>query len=468
MELPDGRPLKVDGEVLVESTSGDGRLIMWLPGAQVGGFQHWDRVGPAAGASVIAFEGLCSVAAILTPARQRTGLGISNILRRAIQSKIEPSWKLPGGGSCERSGPRRTDLLLVWPQNEADTLDEARLRARWTTSKEIRRIGPDLALVLGVVSTPQENDTAAPTDLPPPIAPRELAAKALAEARQSGDRLREITALIDLAVSYLHKLDPQPAVSLLKEALDGAHQLGDEARKLDAMINLAQAALLLGRPDQAIEWLMPALDYARQTADRYTEKVALERLALAYRDRADHSRAVDHFEQALAIARSLGDAQHEAVLLWHAGIAYAELGRSDWALARGEEAVALLRQLGKPHAEEYARHLANYRARIPASSPVLRDEGFFGASVMTATPQIQTPTVAGPSMLRMALNATKAAATFVGSGFKTVTLDTYRARLAACTKCEMFTGIRCRVCGCISAAKARLPHENCPAAKWPS
>ena len=468
MELPDGRPLKVGQGVLTEATSGDGRLVLWLPGARSGGFQYWDRVGTAAATPVNTREGLCFVAAVLTPARQRTGLGLANILRRTIQAKTEPSWKLPGGGTCERSGPRRTDLFLVWPEDEADSLDEARLKAYWPILQEIRGIGPSLSLVLGIVSASQETDAAASTDLPPPILPRELAAKALAEARLSGDRRREITALIDLAVSYLHKLDPQPAVSLLEEALDGAHRLGDGARKLDATINLAQAALLLSRPDQAIEWLLPALAYARQTADRYTEKVALERLALAHRDRADHSQAVDHFEQALAIARSLGDAQHEAVLLWHVGIAHAELGRSDRALARGEEAVALLRRLGKPHAEEYARHLVDYRARNPETALPLGAEAYFGTSVMTTTPQIQTLAATGPSLLRMALNVTRAAATFAGSGFKTVTQDTYRARLAACTACEMFTGVRCRVCGCISAAKARLPHENCPAAKWPS
>jgi hypothetical protein len=30
------------------------------------------------------------------------------------------------------------------------------------------------------------------------------------------------------------------------------------------------------------------------------------------------------------------------------------------------------------------------------------------------------------------------------------------------------TGLRCRICGCFTAAKARLDHERCPAGKWPA
>ena len=28
--------------------------------------------------------------------------------------------------------------------------------------------------------------------------------------------------------------------------------------------------------------------------------------------------------------------------------------------------------------------------------------------------------------------------------------------------------VRCRACGCFTAVKARLPHEHCPAGKWPA
>ncbi|AGA25731.1 tetratricopeptide repeat protein [Singulisphaera acidiphila] len=472
MELPGGYPLMLDDGVLAESASGDGRLVLWLPGAQVNGFRYWDRVGTAAGATVTSSEGISFVAAVLTPARQRIGFDVSGLFRRLVRTETEPSWALPGGGNCERSGPRRADLLLVWAEDETGSLDEARIRGQWPTLRKIRGIGRNLWLVIGVEPDQVKAEpTPAATDLPPVIASHQLANRALNEARQAGDRSREVTALIDLAVAYLHKRDAQPAVSLLEEALNGARRLGDRARELDATINLAQAVLILGHLDQGIAMLGSAIAYAREVGDRYTEKVALEHLGHAQQGRADHARALTHFEQALAIARDLGDAQHVAMLLWYAGIAHAELGQLDRAIARGEEAVDLLRRLRKPQAEPYAQHLAGYRSGNASRASALSAGGGFDASVITTNAQLQPQaptTTAGPGLLRMALTATKAAAAFAGSGFKTVPLEVYQARLATCMPCEMFTGVRCRVCGCITAAKARLPHEDCPAGKWPS
>jgi hypothetical protein len=67
----------------------------------------------------------------------------------------------------------------------------------------------------------------------------------------------------------------------------------------------------------------------------------------------------------------------------------------------------------------------------------------------------------------MAYTAAKAMAKFIGSGFKTVSREAHERRLATCGDCEYHTGLRCRLCGCFTAQKAWLPHEHCPASKWP-
>jgi tetratricopeptide (TPR) repeat protein len=392
------------------------------------------------------------------------------ILRRLVGSKSNPSWTLPNGRTCERSGSRRTDLVLAWAEDETSPLDEGQVKGRWPAAQTIRRLGRNLFLVYGI--TPEQepgkaHTAAAPASILPPVIPSlQLAAHALAEARQVGDRARETTALIDLAVAYLHKLEAQPAASLLEEALAEARQLGERDRELDAMLNYAQAVLILGRPQEAVELLGPVLAAVRETGDRYSEKVALERLGHAHHALGDHAGALNQFEQALAIARHLGDAQHEATLLWYVGIAYAELGRTYEAMAQGEESVKLLHRLNNPQAMQYAQHLADYRSSL--GSPVLtaQDGGIFDASVITINPQPQASNAAGPGLLRMALTASQAAVAFASSGLKTVPVETYRARLQQCSHCDMFTGLRCRVCGCIPAVKARLPHEDCPAGKW--
>ena len=50
-------------------------------------------------------------------------------------------------------------------------------------------------------------------------------------------------------------------------------------------------------------------------------------------------------------------------------------------------------------------------------------------------------------MLRMAMSATKAMANFVGSGFKTTSVETQKQRLQVCAVCEHHTGLRCKICG---------------------
>ncbi len=87
--------------------------------------------------------------------------------------------------------------------------------------------------------------------------------------------------------------------------------------------------------------------------------------------------------------------------------------------------------------------------------------GFGGAAPAAAG-------AADPGVLRMAWSALKAAAGFVGTGMRVAPLEVRRVQLATCGGCAYHTGIRCRVCGCFTTVKAHLPHETCPAGKWPT
>jgi rubrerythrin len=40
-------------------------------------------------------------------------------------------------------------------------------------------------------------------------------------------------------------------------------------------------------------------------------------------------------------------------------------------------------------------------------------------------------------------------------------------RMNVCRECDKFTGYRCRVCGCVMAAKTRIPSAKCPLGRWP-
>lgn len=80
-----------------------------------------------------------------------------------------------------------------------------------------------------------------------------------------------------------------------------------------------------------------------------------------------------------------------------------------------------------------------------------------------------TPAAASyPGVWTMAQTFTSSAVQFAASGGKTVSRDVREQRLSICQTCPQYDGTRCIQCGCFIAAKTWVPHEKCPAGKWPS
>ena len=162
-------------------------------------------------------------------------------------------------------------------------------------------------------------------------------------------------------------------------------------------------------------------------------------------------------------------------MLWQLALRQAESGQREQALSFGQEAVQLLERLGKPQARVYAEHLERYR-RGEAEDGRSGVLGQVGGQSLTATvmqgqattASMQPRSPAGASYLMMAISAGKAMIEFVGSGLKTVNAETFRERLQQCAACRYHSGLRCRVCGCFTNLKARLPHEECPLGQWPA
>jgi hypothetical protein len=178
----------------------------------------------------------------------------------------------------------------------------------------------------------------------------------------------------------------------------------------------------------------------------------------------------------LTLARTLGDWKQEVDLLWQLAIRRAEVGQRDATLEYGQAAVRLLERLGKPQARVYREHLDRFSRgdKADASMKPAAIAVSLGTMVTTVeagrssagsgAPQVSV----NPSYLRMAISAAKALTHFVGSGMKTVSTETFSQRLKQCGACQHHTGLRCRVCGCFTNVKARLPHEQCPISQWPA
>lgn len=450
----DRRSLQLNEGVLREATPDD-RMILWLPRGGDGSFRYWERVVGVAGAAVLQEQGLRAMPATSIGARQRVRGLLGKLIPRLGGQAAARVLTLPDGGSAEQWGERRTDLMLVWAVDEADPLDESRIRARWPASRGVEPIGPHLFLASGVESQ-LPKDEAEPVLLEG--SPRELAEQLLSAARRAGDPRGETTALTDMGILCAREGDAPGAIALLEENLPKVRQLNDPSWESDVLIHLGSSLLAVGQPDRGFRLMEEGLALAHGCGDPYAEKAALERLGGAHAHLRDASRSLSCYERALVLAQGVDDRQNVAELLWSLAIQHAELGQRDRAVARGQEAIDLWARMGKPQARWFDEHLKNYRAG--------------DAAIQTGPPGNPQPGPAyptsGPGLLSMAYSAVGAMAKFLGSGLKTADRETVQQRLRTCATCEHHTGVRCRLCGCITSVKARMLHEECPIAKWPS
>jgi tetratricopeptide (TPR) repeat protein len=500
------------------------RLVLWLPGPTEGQDRLWERVGNAPGAEVRVEEGLCATAATSIQARQRARGLLGRVFGLFQKSKEEQVWLLPNGESAEQVGPRQTDLLLVWAEDEAIPLTEERLRGRWPEASRVAQLGRSLFLVAQgpTASGPSEPGPAPvplpeappqmnlppvqpaappapeppspaatpplppleggpggdtpPLERPPPVQrepappnPGERAQQMLAAARQAGDRPREMLALTDLALAWRRIGEPARAVAILQEALSLARQLGDRRAEGDVLGNLGVAVFHAGQPAQALDFLKRQLAFAREAGDHFEAKMALENLGLVYAALRDHPRGAAAYQQALALAREVNDRRHEAELLWLLAIQSAERGHQEPACASAEAALALFEQLGSPHLGLLRGCLQQYRSGDFAGVPAA-GKAHPGPSSGEAEEPATAPASSGPSLLRSAFSALRALsnALALGAGVATVPAAAQQSRLEVCGTCEHHTGLRCRLCGTFTSVKAALPHEQCPISKWPA
>ena len=465
--------------------------MLWVPDDRDATFQYWERVGNVIRAAIVSEQGLCATAATSVRARQRLHGGLGRLLQGLRRSSKNRDFSLPDGSSSEQCGERRTDFLLVWSPGGETPIDESLVQSAWPQAKRCRRLSGELYLLSGFETGTATARGVQPAEAQPELEPTsdkpgEQAQQLLAAARTAGDRAAEATALTDLGVTKLSDGDPAGAVAALESALKMAKELGDRERETDVMGNLGLAMLGVGQAARGRQMFEHGLAFARAKRDHLGEKTAMERLGLAHWHLREFATALSCFDQALTLAQIVGDRMQAANLLWFQSIQYAELDQRDLAIAKAEESIALFKAMGRPQAAWYGSHLQKYRMGLFEDAPAPAAVGVKGsphsylggaivASVMASsqtTTQGQSlkasPPNSGPGLLRMAMSATKAMATFAGSGMKTTPADIQQKRSQTCATCEHHTGMRCKVCGCFTHVKIKMMHEDCPIGKWPA
>lgn len=472
--VPDWRSLVLVAGVLPEPTSETNRLLLWLPGDRHDECQRWERIGNVPNTEFAVERGIYAAAATSVSAKQwRKGFW-GKLRDRFGPASDDRSWILPNGERAKQFGNRNSDLLLVWTIDTTVPLDVAWIMSRWPSSKRCRPLAKNLFLISGVELP---GSALIAEQVQTQSSPRAIAERMLASAREQGDSAKIVTALVDLGSVQLSDGDAQNAVLHFDEALRMARDVADRDAEIDVLTNMGFALVLGGHPHHAIECLLLAVSYARERGDRFAEKNALERLGIAYEKVQESAHAVNVLEQALALARAVGHQSHEGNLLWMLAIHYADLGQRSQSIEYAQKAIDLMVKLEDPRAPSYAEHLQKYRTgETGVGLATGRDAGaanaFLGESVLAGAwgTRPGDPTapsaVHSPGLLRMAVSAARSMSKFVGSGFKTVPLATLQGRLRTCAVCPHHTGIRCRICGCFTNAKARLVHEQCPIGKW--
>lgn len=443
-------------------------LTIWFAGKREAEFQEWERIASVPHAEYTVEPGIGAVAATSVPVRQPIKGVWGKLWKRFQKASEGRSWLLPNGEKVEQCGERRSDLLFLWAEQQSTALNESWIKAHWPTCSEMRRIGNGLFLVRGV----QPPDTTITAE-PGPVKPTTTAERLVTAARQSGDRRREATALTDLALMLLHENQVPRAVALLEEALGIVRQLQDHDAEVEILGHAGLAMLKAGQPYRALELLEQRRTQTKAAGDRFGEKEALEYQGFAYAQLRDHVRSAGCFEEGARLAREVGHRKHQAELRWYLAVQHAELGRREDALREGQAAVELLEKAGNPQAAWYADHLRRYRTGeraggLGSNETGAADSALWNGSLTTGLWQAQpTESAAGsPGLLRMAVSAARSMAKFLGSGLKTTPAPTLQRRLRTCAACSHHTGLRCRLCGCFTAAKARMAHEECPIGKW--
>tara|TARA_R110002167_G_scaffold34630_1_gene110666 strand:+ start:2261 stop:2500 length:240 start_codon:yes stop_codon:yes gene_type:complete len=66
------------------------------------------------------------------------------------------------------------------------------------------------------------------------------------------------------------------------------------------------------------------------------------------------------------------------------------------------------------------------------------------------------------NVLQLITNFSKEFATFAKKGMPLVSKPVYKERIEACETCPHRKNLKCGLCGCVIAVKARMETTNCP------
>jgi CHAT domain-containing protein/tetratricopeptide (TPR) repeat protein len=175
----------------------------------------------------------------------------------------------------------------------------------------------------------------------------EVLTRALALARETADRPREGSVLVEMGRLHLQLSETAAAREKLESAITIARALGDVDLEARARGWISTCYRYDGQLAEALESLHEALRLCRLRGNRAEEARNLGQIGLVLTDRGDLQDALDALRQALAIHREIRDRAGEALSLYYLGLTHWSAGDNERALEYYEQALPLFREAGE-------------------------------------------------------------------------------------------------------------------------
>ncbi len=149
-----------------------------------------------------------------------------------------------------------------------------------------------------------------------------------------------------------------------RESLETALELASGGQDVGTLISLGMIFADLGNHEKAIECFERSQAIARDMGWAVDEANALFYLARIHAGLGDHERALDYYSMSGRMADQMGDRGSMAMISWNAGLSLLAMERAEEALAAMHDAVNYWREIGAPDAEEHAKALSEFEAKV--------------------------------------------------------------------------------------------------------
>lgn len=156
--------------------------------------------------------------------------------------------------------------------------------------------------------------------------------QALTLHKSIGNRVGELTSLMNISMSYQYMGDHKQSLVIAEQAATLASELGDHSKEGSIFNNLCVIHEDMGEFKRALDYCNRALEIRHKFNEPLSEAVTLGNLGGVTADLGDYQQALEFYQRGEAKYRSLGNRSGQGVSFNNMGWVYATLGDYDKAL----------------------------------------------------------------------------------------------------------------------------------------